>query len=257
MSSKLTEQRRIELDLLRPWVRKGMQVLEVGGGNGFQAGILSSWGCTVRSIDIVGRTLPEQQYYPVTDYDGCHLPDDDGTYDLIFTSNVLEHVEHLTQLFDEMQRVLKPDGLLVHILPSVSWRVWTSLAHYPFLFKYFFLRKKALPTVNQAPALKKRGIFKTVARVLMAGGHGVNQSALADLYYFRRRHWESTFRNNGFRMIQVVPNGLFYTGYDIFPSIGMTARKSLSHLLGSSCYMYVMAVGSIAANRQNITESNV
>src|SRR5262245_3274993 len=50
-----------------------------------------------------------------TDYS---IPFPDGTFDLVYSSNVLEHVMELDPVFRECARVLKPDGLAVHVYPA-------------------------------------------------------------------------------------------------------------------------------------------
>jgi len=51
---------------------------------------------------------------------GERLPFEGDQFDYIVTSHVLEHVWDLIACFDEMKRVLKPYGLMVHILPHVD-----------------------------------------------------------------------------------------------------------------------------------------
>ncbi|MEZ6116814.1 MAG: class I SAM-dependent methyltransferase [Pirellulaceae bacterium] len=46
------------------------------------------------------------------------IPFSDGTFDLIFSSSVLEHVEKPRDVFAELARVLKPGGLLLARTPS-------------------------------------------------------------------------------------------------------------------------------------------
>src|SRR5688572_27260527 len=121
------------------------EVLEIGGGNGWQASRLASWGYRVHSIDV---ELQPELHFPVQLYDGVHLPHADQSIDLIFSSNVLEHVVQRPELFEEMRRVLKVDGRMVHVVPSASWRFWTSLAHYPYVLK----RIVSLPFASRAAA---------------------------------------------------------------------------------------------------------
>lgn len=237
--SKIEDQRLTELDLIKGWLRPEMNILEIGGGSGFQASILNSWGCNIISLDLMERNTPKKQYYPIREYDGHSIPLPDNYFDLIFSSNVLEHVHNLPQLFGEMHRVVKPQGLLIHILPSVSWRFWTSLAHYPFLVKYLFMREKSLHSITKTPSIAKALSLRGIKRVLFAGAHGIYHSAFSELYYFSKNHWIKIFNKNGFEIKAIMPNKLFYTGYDLIPSLNIATRKTIAHVLGSACNIFV------------------
>jgi SAM-dependent methyltransferase len=47
------------------------------------------------------------------------LPCDSQSIDLIFTWTVLEHIPNLEEAYAEMYRVLKPGGLMIHVVPCV------------------------------------------------------------------------------------------------------------------------------------------
>jgi len=51
---------------------------------------------------------------------GEPLEIEDNRFDYIVTSHVLEHIWDLLGCFKEMQRIIKPGGLMVHILPHVD-----------------------------------------------------------------------------------------------------------------------------------------
>ena len=55
--------------------------------------------------------------------DAADLPFEDDSFDLIFSSNVLEHVRQLNDAFDEMKRVLAPGGIMIHSMPTGTWKI--------------------------------------------------------------------------------------------------------------------------------------
>ena len=55
--------------------------------------------------------------------------------DVVFSSNVLEHVAAIDAFLDETARVLKPEGRAIHILPTPAWRGWSMLTYYGWLAK--------------------------------------------------------------------------------------------------------------------------
>lgn len=68
--------------------------------------------------------------------DGARLDGiDDGTVDVVFCSNVLEHLpdrQTVTRLFEEIRRVLKPDGRLLVLGPNLRYtgqRYWDFFDH--------------------------------------------------------------------------------------------------------------------------------
>lgn len=50
-------------------------------------------------------------------YDGKHLPFEDESFDVIFSSEVFEHVFNLPELLLEIRRVIKPGGKLIFTCP--------------------------------------------------------------------------------------------------------------------------------------------
>src|SRR5262245_11716714 len=111
--------------MIRTWIRPGMRVLEIGAGSGYQASIFASWQCQVVAIDVPDRKSESTQYYPVQAYDGRILPFEASSFDCVFSSNVLEHVQPIEAFLLDTRRVMNRSGISVHILPSPAWRFWT------------------------------------------------------------------------------------------------------------------------------------
>ena len=239
----LEKLRREEIDLVRHWFKPGMRVLELGGGNGFQAQILAAWGCEVMSVDLPAATIAPF-YYPVQAYDGQHLPFPDHSFDAIFSSNVLEHISHLQPILNEIARVVKTDGVIVHILPSSAWRFWTSLSHYGHISKravglLFSVQANTHASTAREP-FKERDWPVLLKRALFDGPHGEYPNALYELYAFSRSRWLGVFRAHGFAIIACRDNGLFYTGYGIFSGWSLATRRALRWVLGPAARIYVM-----------------
>jgi ubiquinone/menaquinone biosynthesis C-methylase UbiE len=239
--------RKAEVDLIKPWFRPGMRVLEVGGGNGFQASVLASWGCHVTSIDLP-ETSAAATYYRVEPYDGQRFPFPDHTFDVVFSSNVLEHVPHLPIILNEIARVIKSDGVVVQILPSSAWRFWTSLTHYVHLAKRvgsrLFRHAASSGGAFSAVISSERNWGALLKRMFLDGPHGAYPNEFYELYAFSRSRWLHVFAAHGFEIISCFRNGLFYTGYAIFPRLPMSRRQDLSRFLGSATWIYIMRLGS-------------
>ena len=251
MDKHLERLRREEVNSVREYFKPGMRVLEIGGGSGFQASIIESLGCHVVSIDIAENPGSVSPYHPVEIYDGQTIPYPDSYFDVVFSSNSLEHISPLIPMLKEIRRVLKKDGIAIHILPSATWRFWTSLTYYVYLIKLALnlIRnkesiKESIPGAAAKTAslktIKGHGIFTLIRRSLYDRPHGEYPNALSELYYFSRRRWLKTFKNNGFEVLRATGNSIFYTGYKLFPRLPIVVRKRMSHLLGSACHIFVM-----------------
>lgn len=223
--------------------RPGMRVLEVGGGNGYQSKVIAEWGCEVSSIDIAPPSRHEPVFYPVQLYDGRLIPFSDHTFDVVYTSCVLEHIPQLVPLLREMRRVLKPGGSAIHIVPSATWRFWTSVAHYPYLLKRAAGVKPsntgsghfAATSAQVVPAMRKR-----LGRLIMSPAHGEYPDAISEIYYYSKSRWIRVFREAGFFVTGVTGNGLFHTGYRILPWLGVRERQWMANVLGSATHVFTV-----------------
>jgi len=243
--------RHAELDMVREWIKPYKKVLEIGGGSGYLASVLSSWGCEITCLDLPGSGSGIIRHFPVQEYDGRHLPFPDGQFDVVFSSNVLEHVEALDELLAETRRVLNPDGVAVHFMPSSAWRWWTSVLHYVYVLRSAWwilvgLRKGWPETSNEVQQARPRNDIRLhdcwalIRRVMWAGAHGAFPNAFVELYTFTMRRWLHVFETNGFCPVQVRPNRLFYTGCALLPKWSLDTRSRLSRILGSACHIYVL-----------------
>jgi SAM-dependent methyltransferase len=118
-------------ELVRPHLRPGLRVLEVGGGYGFFHVLAAAAGAAIVSIEpsdagfslfravalpvveaFTGRT---DRYLDVRveDFDAA-----DGSCDLVVSNNVLEHVTDVRRVMAAMYRVTVAGGLQVHHCPN-------------------------------------------------------------------------------------------------------------------------------------------
>lgn len=89
---------------------RGKRVLEIGGGTGVQAEFLASLAGEVVSLEIAESNYRESANHRVALYDGHHIPFPDASFDVVYSSNVLEHIAHRDSFQEELARVLKPGG---------------------------------------------------------------------------------------------------------------------------------------------------
>jgi ubiquinone/menaquinone biosynthesis C-methylase UbiE len=209
-----------------------MSVIEIGAGSGWQANLLKRVGIKVIPLDIIFQQSDEK----FIQYDGVHLPIQSSSVDLIYSSNTLEHVNRLDLLQNELHRVLKPSGRALHILPTPTWRFWTSVEFY--LLKLRRLKRwHSLPYQTIYPVKSA----KSIASRLFPERHGIAGNFLTEHQYFSRTRWSKHFIAAGWKIERIDSNRLYYAGYSLLDArLSIKARHYLSYLVGSSCAIYVL-----------------
>lgn len=237
----LHEIRAAELNAAAQFIAPRSRVLEIGGGTGFQARLLAEMGHSVECIDLPGSTYAEHREFAVRDYDGATIPFPAAEFDLVFSSNVLEHVVDLSRLLAETHRVLKPGGSCVHLMPSPSWRLWTILTHYPSLPALLWARLARRGDSPFTGGMRQRGVLHLLGRALWPGRHGETGTMIGELYLFASGRWSRAFQQAGFTARTVRPIGLFYTGNMLLGRrLGLGPRRRLARWLGSGSTLYVL-----------------
>jgi SAM-dependent methyltransferase len=166
------------------------RALELGAGNGGQSLTIAKYCdhlvCTEKdpqSYAWLGQTFLERKIGNV-DYQLCDAEDlscfGDRTFDLVFSSNLLEHVVNIDRCLQEFRRVLTDDGWMLHLMPSRWWRV-----------------------AHAALGLK---------RLRLPNPHGVSANLLQEFVAFGANVWCSRFEDNQLRVEETV--GMpFYAGH--------------------------------------------
>ena len=245
MTSKhLRRIREYELDRVLPLIPCASTILEIGAGSGWQSKVLSKKGF-VAAIDIPGSSYAEDRTWPIIQYDGINIPFASDKFDVVFSSNVLEHIPHVKEFQDEIKRILRRNGVVIHVLPTPTWRFWTILSFYPFLVKAFlraFLSEHAVEVSKARGRVHKTSLPQRWCRnVLLPSRHGEVGNFLSEIYLFSRFRWTKLFESSGWILEAYLTNKLFYTGYTIFgPSLSFKLRKLLSSVLGSSCHIFYL-----------------
>lgn len=99
----------------------GVLLLDVGGGPGYFRDAFSELGATYFALDSdVGELAGAGEVSPGTVIgSGLALPFRSGTFDVCYSSNVLEHVRPPWRMAEEMLRVTRPGGVIF-----LSYTVW-------------------------------------------------------------------------------------------------------------------------------------
>jgi 2-polyprenyl-6-hydroxyphenyl methylase / 3-demethylubiquinone-9 3-methyltransferase len=209
----------------------GKTALDVGCGGGLLAEEFARLGCRVTGVDPSTESLETARQHASSegldiDYaaaTGEQLPFEDGSFDVVYCCDVLEHVSDLQQVLDESARVLRPGGVymydtinrtrrskLIMIKLMQEWRS-TALME-PNLHDWdMFIKPAELDAALRRAGLKGRAVT----------GIGPARNPLALLRDMRRRaRGRLTFGEFGRRnpMRETRDTSLAYAGYALKPA---------------------------------------
>ena len=246
---RLAELARIQT-LLKRVATPGARILEVGAGTGWQARALAASGYDVAAIDIPQSNHSHARIWPIVNFDGRLIPFSDASFDIVYSSNVLEHVPDLPTLNREMQRVLRPGGMAMHYVPTAAWRLWSLLAFYPALGRDAWRRlgrhspalARHVTAVPMPPAtVAARPLWRKLTHRVVPHAHGAMGSALGELKRFSRGAWNRYFIAAGWTISHYEVNGLCLSGDMLLGSaLSLAWRQRLARSLGSTAHLYLL-----------------
>lgn len=240
--------RSAEIDVVATMIAPASRVLEIGAGTGRQARRLAQLGHRVEAIDIPTSVYAETLEFPVLQYDGITIPFEDASFDVVYTSNLLEHVRDLRHLHDEVQRVLVPGGQVIHVVPTHVWRAWTSATAVPDAFVQTWA---ALTSSPSTWLWRLRSIIGTV----LLRRHGERGNIISETWLYHPTWWRHHLELHEYQVIKGQPVGYFYTGNMLFgPRLSLSTRRQLAAVLGSACHVFLLRVGAASGNQQLKTE---
>ena len=227
----------------------GRDLLEIGSGTGAQVRVLREVCKSAVGIDLPEGGHSADRLVEVIDYDGRYLPFPDVSFDVIFSSNVMEHITDPETIHSEMHRVLRPNGACIHVVPSHTWRLWTSLIHYPALAARLIRRSPEVKGTTHGshlpqPINPKGSSSRWVARLqyaLLSPAHGEFGNPFSEYFYFRPSAWRNHFESHGWKVDSREPAGLAYTGNCFLADhLSIRARERWARVLGSSSIVFVL-----------------
>ena len=187
-------------------------MLEIGSGDGFLAALLAPLGNSLWTTEYAPGVASHGRDLPRLRCSVTALPFPDASFDFIFSSSVLEHVRERAAAMAELRRCLRPDGVMVHVMPSPTWKLLQLMFYYPHVALSgieLIGAARQLPAATPAapPAASteqwrdqgakpswwlelKRGVFPQV--------HGEFDGHIRELLGFRAKAWATTFRQAGF-----------------------------------------------------------
>jgi SAM-dependent methyltransferase len=113
--------------------RKDLRILDLGAGDGRAIDFFRGLGTSLQYFGVDIESSPEVSTRTRADADfksfnGTDLPYGDGSFDIVYSHQVFEHVARPLELLRDIRRVLKPSGEFVGSLsqlePYHSYSLW-------------------------------------------------------------------------------------------------------------------------------------
>jgi len=219
------------------------QVLEIGSGTGYMLGKIRERFPRAVGLEVEGSAYASADS-SINLYDGRTIPYPDGQFDLVFSSHVLEHVYDLPGFLREVRRVLKESGSAVHIIPSPTWRILTSVMHYAALTRMGVSAFRHSNRQMIRSDARRASLFQKAKFILYAPRHGERGNVVTEIFQFNHRRWCRAFEEAGFAVASVGGTGVVYWGRDVFRrSLPLGWREWFAGLIGSSSTIYCMQNG--------------
>jgi len=202
--------RELEWVAIKEFIPESSSFLDVGCGAGYSLmRAYTELNCEVLGIDPapgehgVGRfTSGIWKDRPILDGNAEDLPFESNTFDVVYSSHVLEHVVSEEKALTEMKRVLKPGGVLIIGMPTstMSWvaliSAWVFTTH--------------ISIYNLIVNGKGNKKFSNVIRIFIPTSHSFPRAKYItyDLNHYRVSNWKKIVSNK-FEIYKVITPGLY------------------------------------------------
>jgi SAM-dependent methyltransferase len=200
-------------------------VLDLGAG----AGIVEQMNFRGKVAKMCGVDLdPRVQENQMLDEgklaDAERIPYDDNSFDVVFSDNVLEHLECPDNVFKEVNRVLKPGGIYLFKTPNKWHYVPTIYRITPHKFHQYINRKRGRDSDDTFPTHYKANSKSDVIALANRNNFIVEFIELVEgRPEYLRLHWSTYFI--GFSYERLVNSVNILQGFRIL-LIGCIRKKS-------------------------------
>jgi SAM-dependent methyltransferase len=228
--------------------------LELGSGDGYQSRILINYVSHLTATEYSPEWLLDKHNTEFISYQSCDAEFVDKyfkpkQFDLVFSSNVMEHLPRPELALRGIHNILKDDGVTIHSMPTPFWKLCQVLLFYPHLmlyalervFEYDYWKRKILR--SRAPQGKNQNATvptnnpKTSRpfNMFVPTPHGAYRTHREEFLKFGKNRWVQEFSRNGFEVVE-VRNGSVFSPYGFGWD---TIRRFLGRLGIASEYIYI------------------
>lgn len=231
--------RKLEIDTILEGFGKNHfdNALELGCGSGEHSQHLAAYCKSLVALeynqDRLNATSDEKITFMIGDAQDLSQFNDDEM-DLVFSSNLIEHLQNPVHCLSECSRVLKQDGFVIHTVPNRTWKIMGLLLYYPYHLKLAFRllfssEKSANPKGSKTPRSKIDHNLRVVdlaepvkykfLRKLLPTPHGVSKGNFRELLSWGQKHWIRVFRKSGLEVVNIVRLPFYFPYSDEFHTL--------------------------------------
>lgn len=166
--------------LLRDWVLARLtpqsEVLDLGAGAGIVTQMnFRDHAARVCGVDLDPRVLGNAYLHEAKVANGADIPYEDGRFDVVFSDNVLEHLEEPVNVFTQVARVLKPGGYFLAKTPN-RWHYMPIIARLtPHAFHRFYNRLRGRAGIDTFPTRYRANSIGQLRRLAAATGFEITR----------------------------------------------------------------------------------
>lgn len=147
------------------------RILDLGAGAGSLPEMdFSRSGATIYGCDIDPGISKNHFLHHATICDATSLPYRDNSFDLIFSCNVLEHIQRPEQVFKEIVRILKPGGVFLAKTPNRRHYVTLIARLTPFSFHRWINKARGRRESDTFPTYYRANTDRVLRKLADAAG---------------------------------------------------------------------------------------
>lgn len=227
--------------------------LELGAGDGYQSKLMEPYVRSLVSTDFQRPPLTDKTgsvIFRACDAEEIGQNFGASEFDLVYSSNLLEHLPDPGSALRGAHKVLRDDGITIHVVPSPTWKLFHLLLYPVHLFArtleviservrpqesrqdHEAVHVSAFQVLNPKTTRRRRSRLN---RLLIPEPHGVSPSNFSEFHAFSKGRWKRELGLASFDVLAVL-KGPLASGYGFgFDSL----RNSLRKLGLCSEYIYV------------------
>lgn len=229
--------------------------LEIGAGDGFQTTLLALHTDKLISSDLNFKRIKESLkvpgvVYQTIDADSIKEVFKPDTFDLIFSSNVLEHMRDPYKFLAATQPMLIDNGYAMHIVPNRYMKIFYLVLYYPHMAllvldrilgklkgKPFFRGTDVNFENNINVIIQPRKIPNRLRKFLFPSPHGNFSNHREEFVAFGKKSWERQFIESGYSIVTYA-KGPAFSGYGF--GIPAWLRRFLERCGISSEHIFIL-----------------